>query len=208
MRTETVTIYEYDELPTEAAKEKAREWFREVSRDDTFWHESVTEDFAENLAPLLGWDIGKPRHARTGYAVYFSGFWSQGDGAQFEGDWSAQRVKSVKEARGTMNDKEFLALVARYKAFARSNPNATASVKTDGRYCHEYCTAFDFDDGRENRAGYRVEREKTFIELSRDVMRWLYRRLETEYEYQNADEQIAETIRAKGYEFTADGARA
>jgi len=46
------------------------------------------------------------------------------------------------------------------------------------------------------------------VDLFRDVMRWAYRSLEREYEYQNADEQIDENIRCNEYEFTEDGDRA
>ena len=36
-------------------------------------------------------------------------------------------------------------------------------------------------------------------------MKWIYRALEKEYEYQNADEQIGENIIANVYDFTEDG---
>lgn len=39
MRQKTITLYQIDELPTERAKEKARQWYREASAGDTFWSE-------------------------------------------------------------------------------------------------------------------------------------------------------------------------
>ena len=36
---------------------------------------------------------------------------------------------------------------------------------------------------------------------------WIYLQLQNEYEYQNSDEQVAETIEANEYEFTVDGKR-
>jgi hypothetical protein len=39
-------------------------------------------------------------------------------------------------------------------------------------------------------------------------MRWIYRQLEREYDYQNADAQVDENIRANEYEFYEDGKRA
>lgn len=40
MRTVTKTIYKYDELPTEKAKERARDWFRGVDVEYNWYEES------------------------------------------------------------------------------------------------------------------------------------------------------------------------
>lgn len=42
----------------------------------------------------------------------------------------------------------------------------------------------------------------------REFADWIYSRLEAEYEYQNADEQVDESIRINEYEFAEDGNRA
>lgn len=39
----------------------------------------------------------------------------------------------------------------------------------------------------------------------RDFNRWIFRRLQDEYEYLTSDEQVEESIRANEYEFTEDG---
>jgi len=41
----------------------------------------------------------------------------------------------------------------------------------------------------------------------RDLARWLYRRLEQEYEYRTSDEVVDETIIANDYTFTESGRR-
>jgi hypothetical protein len=71
--TET-TVYQFDELSDEA-KEKAREWYRQGNVTTRFWSECTIDD-AKEIGKLLGMDIDN---------IYFSGFWSQGDGACFEG---------------------------------------------------------------------------------------------------------------------------
>ena len=38
MRTITTTIYLYNELPTEEAKEKSRSWWYELEMEDPAWH--------------------------------------------------------------------------------------------------------------------------------------------------------------------------
>jgi hypothetical protein len=51
------------------------------------------------------------------------------------------------------------------------------------------------------------EDEDTLIELARDFMDWIYKQLEKEWDYQNSDEQVEESIRANEYEFLEDGVR-
>ena len=52
------------------------------------------------------------------------------------------------------------------------------------------------------------EAEEGIPELMRDFADWIYRQLEKEWEWQNADEQVDESIRANEYDFEIDGRRA
>lgn len=92
------TVYRLDEL-CEAAKEKARAWYREGAFDHD-WFEFVYDDF-ERICEILGVEL-KTRAVRLmgggtrqKPCVWFSGFWSQGDGACFEG-----RYRHAKGAPG------------------------------------------------------------------------------------------------------------
>lgn len=62
MRTETIAVYRFDELPTEKAKERAREYFREVISSDFSWDtESLhsIETFCVNFGvTLTDWELG------------------------------------------------------------------------------------------------------------------------------------------------------
>jgi hypothetical protein len=51
----------------------------------------------------------------------------------------------------------------------------------------------------------RDDTRDSLVELARDAMRWVYRQLEEEYEYQTANEQVDDAIRANEYEFTEAG---
>src|SRR3990167_3827578 len=88
METIEVKVYQFDEL-NEEAKEKARAWFREGNQNDSFYAESVIDD-AKQIGKLMGIDISK---------VYYSGFWSQGDGACFEGSYAYKKgsLKAIRE---------------------------------------------------------------------------------------------------------------
>jgi hypothetical protein len=62
MRTVSVTYYKYDELPTEQAKEKARDWGRRVCAEGPAWNsESLhsIETFCEAFGiKLKRWSVG------------------------------------------------------------------------------------------------------------------------------------------------------
>ena len=203
------TVFQFDEL-SERAKERAREWFRTASADDSFWHECVIDDAKECLR-LAGFTVDK---------VYFSGFWSQGDGACFVGSWYARDTQPVKAMRAhAPKDKELRRIAAEMRAIARLRPDAGMLVDHSGRYSHEHCTSFSVDcesplyqDGKrrskEQWAAIDARDaaiEERIIECSRDAMRWIYRALKREWEYQNADAQVDENIRANEYEFTEEG---
>ena len=62
----------------------------------------------------------------------------------------------------------------------------------------------------DNRDQYRDigAAESDITQLMRDFADWIYRQLEAEYEYQNSDEQVIESIRCNEYEFDEQGERA
>ena len=86
-----LTVYRFDEL-LEAGKDNARAWYREGAFDHD-WYDAVYEDF-QRIAEILGIHLGT-RTSRlmgggTGESpcIWFTGFWSQGDGAVWEGSYA------------------------------------------------------------------------------------------------------------------------
>ena len=77
-------VYDFTELP-DAAKDKARAWFRETI-DHDYWWDSVYDGF-EQICPILGITLATATvrliggGTRQKPCIWFSGFWSQGDGA-------------------------------------------------------------------------------------------------------------------------------
>ena len=193
MRTEALHIYTYEELSDEA-KAKARDWYRK--NDDNEYSEFVIDD-AKEVAALMGWEIDK---------VYYSGFWSQGDGACFEGIMRYNKG-CAKLVKAYTNDAELNRIAEAWQDLQRQNFYALrARVKQRGQYQHEMCTEFDCEDTRHNYGWLQnPEAEDDIKEIARDFMRWIYKRLEAEYEYSVSDEVVAENIIANGYEFTEDG---
>ena len=222
MRIKQTKVYQYDELSDEA-KEKARGWYRDVNCDDTYWSESVTDD-AATIAEFLGLDInqeayktigGETRHKPT---VYFSGFWSQGDGACVEGTWRASDVKVDELKEYAPQDKELHRIVDGLAEIAKEYPDGYFKVRHRGHYSHSGCTHFDielpceafdeaeYDSPEHKRLDEKIsDDEETLKELARDFMNWIYKQLEKEWDYQNSNEQVEESIRTNEYEFLKDG---
>lgn len=215
MRVIETTVYQFDEL-SDKAKERARSWYREASAGDNYLAESVIDD-AVRIGELIGVDIDTrpvPLHSgktRLDPCVYWSGFWSQGDGASFTGTYSrkADAVKAVSEYAPT--DEKLNAIVAAIDAAASAIAGEWRAVITqsDSRYSHEYTMQVDLDlqDDDETPAFKYVEQETALLDGFRAFAKWIYRQLESEYEYVNSDESVDETIRANEYEFKADGSR-
>ena len=206
----TTLVYQFDELD-EKAKERAREWYRQGNWDDSFWSECVIDD-AKEIGTHMGMDIDN---------IYFSGFWSQGDGACIEGTWRAEDVKADKLKEYAPQDKELHRIVDGLAELAKEYPEGYFKVTHRGHYSHSGFTSFDVELPCEQKEEleygspeYKAlqvklgEDKDTLIKLARDFMDWIYRILEKEWEYLNADEQVDESIRANDYEFLKDGTRA
>ena len=80
------TVYQFPEL-SDAAKDKARTWYRELGPHDDWW-DAVYEDF-ERVCEILGIRLKTTPvrlmggGTRQKPSIWFSGFWSQGDGAAY-----------------------------------------------------------------------------------------------------------------------------
>jgi hypothetical protein len=122
-------------------------------------------------------DDMKENHGIEVKEIQFSGFYSQGDGASFETDW-----------------------------FEHSEDIQLRIARISSLYCHENTMIVDsqFDNWDDNFE--KVDDiEKEFLELCRDKARYLYKILESSYNYLTSDESIIEAIEANDYEFNENG---
>lgn len=203
-------VYTIDEL-NDAAKERARDWWRDCLDDD--WYEPVIEDFCE-ICELLGVGlktIARPLiggGARAKPRVWFTGFASQGDGASFEG-WYGYAVQSAKRIREyAPADNELHAIADHLQAIQRRNfYQLQATIIHRGRYCHAH--SMEISVSRDSAIGQEMSEgiEEAIAEALRDLASWLYRVLEREFDHQTSDEVVDEMIAVNGYTFTADGRR-
>lgn len=191
--THSVKVYKFNELD-DSAKEKAREWYRQGATDYEWW--DYVYDDAKTIANIIGIDITN---------IYFSGFWSQGDGACFEGSYS-YKCGGVRELlKYAPIDTELHNIAVSLRDLQRpAFYQLSAQVSHRGHYCHEGCTDISVYDDRD---GDYVDHEThdAVVECLRDFMRWIYRRLESEYDYLMSDECVDEMIESNEYTFTEEG---
>lgn len=195
---ETITtktdVFTFSEL-SYSAKQKAMQWY--CTDTDDFWAESVIED-AKTIGALMGFDIEN---------VYYSGFWNQGDGACFTGSirYAKNCAKSVKAY--APQDKELQRIAQAWQDLQKRNfYSLHASVEHRGHYYHEMCTSFDCEDTRHNYGWLQdAAIEDEMAEIARDFMRWIYRQLESAYEYETSEEHISEMCEINEWCFTENG---
>lgn len=210
-RTVTKSVYQFDEL-SDKAKEKAREWYREASADDTWFAESVIDD-AVRMGEMLGINFNTHQvtlmnnSTRSDPCIWWSLGYVQGDYAAFDGGYSyaPDAAKKISdETNGT--EKELIRLADELERLQKlCGDTLTASI----RYHHYYGLTVDVeafaDDDNPSDLPNKVEKDTR--EVFKDFCRWIYDGLRKENEYQNADEQIDETIRLNEYDFEIDGSR-
>lgn len=201
------TVFKFDELD-DSAKEKALNYFRESACDDSYWYESIYEDCA-TIFDILGITSQRPVKLMNGETRYkpdisFSGFWSQGDGASFEGSYYFKAGCSKAIRAHAPQDSELHAIADGLTAIARRYfYSLSASLdRRSSHYSHENTISIDVESERRE---VTPEDSDSVAELMRDLMRWIYKQLESEYEYQTSDEAITETIEANEYEFDESG---
>jgi hypothetical protein len=215
MRTKTTTIFQFDEL-SDAAKEKARQWWRDGENETIGSDPYILEPY-ETAAKLIGIEL------KTHSVSLMNGelreepniWWSlhvPGSGASFEGQWNFS-ADAVKAVRAEFRDEKLNDIAVRLMAFESAQKllngrgGGGASITIGGREVHEYAMSVDVFDGE---GGDQVDAEAAdlFLEIMRDFARWIHQGISDEYDSRQEDEYVDDAIRANEYEFDEDGNRA
>lgn len=208
--TETKIAYTFPEL-SESAKHIVLQNYAENGLDPEWW-DAVYDDFA-NICELLGVDLARdtrksaPRHHTIGAPhIHFTGFWSQGGGASFEGHY-AYRKGAVKDVMNYAPVDAELHRIAKTlqtcqrKAFY----SARATITQSGRYYHSSTMSINVETRLPVSNTIFRECEDTIEHAMRDLAEWLYRCLEDEYEYLTSEEAFEVLAGANGWEFDENG---
>jgi hypothetical protein len=196
MRVVETKIYTFEELSA-TAKEVAIENHRDVNTHDGWW-EPIFEGITEE-AEQAGFHVGN---------IYFSGFWSQGDGAMFE----------YTTVGDTLLNKfvDQLDLSPLRKEWLNTLTYAESEGKHSGHYYHENCCSHrinfesNFGWGSSINVANWIDSfadqfEEFVIAEYKTLCRELYSRLNKYNDELSTDEAVADTIIANEWEFDVDG---
>ena len=207
---ETV-VYAIDEL-SDSARDAARAWYRQHCMDHA-WYDFVYDDF-ETICAILGIRLRTSPVKLVGGAtredprIYWTGFWSQADGACFEGSYSyAPGAASAIRVHAPQDAQLHAIADSLQRAQRRNFYQCHATIDHRGRYYHEYTMAISVERDSPTWQPMTDGAEDTVIDALRDLARWLYRQLESEYESQTSNDAVDEVIRINEWTFTEDGER-
>ena len=189
--TKDETIYRFtsmDDIDTDIFT-KAKEENIDINTEYSDWYDYIDEDLHRILG-LLGY---------SNIESYFSGFYSQGDGASFEADWTREKYLTKKIKDYAPKDEELHQIA---KALMQYPVGTIGSVDRTilTRYYHSNTMTAELDyETNEKYDGEILE------QCSRDLANWYYKFLEEGHDYLQSDESILETFIVNEYEFNEDG---
>lgn len=218
--------YSFEELSPEA-QEKALDTFRDINTDYASWHDPIIEGFIEDMSEEFGVDID------TG-DVFYTGFYSQGDGASFKGTVD-EREKFFKNALSLKSsefldmgdeeksdDEELVTLMGDLRNIGFDNRERLKPedfyitfTKSSSRYEHSNTMDIDlevdsFDDKEDDERDFQSFVDK----IEQESLKWargkadeLYSSLSRYYEELQEDDEVKETIIANDYRFNEDGSQ-
>lgn len=170
--------------------------YRHYNVEHIEWWDATYEYFKEQMAQC-GIDVDR---------MFFSGFWSQGDGACFEG-----RIDDMQLFLDThFKPREYTAI----RKLMEHGGTIYCKVEHSGHYYHENCTCFKIGgDSFSNcldtptttheqvvealdsvLANEMIDFEEASVAIFKGYMKKLYRDLEKEYDYLTSDAAVKEAI--------------
>ena len=195
---EEVKVYSLEDVKSnQELLKKVLEKHQDINTSFDWW-DFIYENFKENNDEYF--DIEN---------IYFSGFWSQGDGAMFEYSDISNRLRDIFI--------DGLDLSPMRKGWLKNNVSVSGKGMQRGLYYHEkscsHSIYWEVDNGDlywdrplyQWIESFANEFENFVEELYVNLCYDLYSTLEKEYTYLTSDESILDTLECNEYEFTEDG---
>jgi hypothetical protein len=215
MKTVTVDLYTYAELPTDKAKEKAREWYQEGNDNS----DELLEWFDNDLPNYGFCDIDRDN-------ITFNLNSCQGDGFSFTGSVYIEDLRKAYDEKLVGDIQELTAYPALFaahdkiKALGFDVESILLSRNRNYHYVHKYTVDVDVEFywfANENEEDVSVNEgvqvaAGAFEDAMTEVFHAVCDRFEeagyADIDYRNSEECIADAMEANDYLFTADGKRA
>lgn len=183
---------------------------RDINVEYGDWADSELEWWAEKLL-TMGYDVYEGRTNRNGKKyrainIAYSGFWSQGDGASYEGYID---IAKWIETHEPVKFRRILKLIQ-----SEAIEITQANIKrTSAHYVHERSTSvyIDWNTGDSGSKEY-LRIQEIMAQLESDIIqdhvnlnREIYSDLEKCYEGMTSDESVRDTLEANEYEMDKTG---
>jgi len=196
METKELKLYNFQELSLEVQNEII-EKNRDILTENRDWYDFTVTDFEEILENIGFYNI----------KCYFSGFYSQGDGASFEASYGYQKGCLSLVKSYAPNDKELHYLVEQIQKLQKSNfYSLSAKIeRISSRYYHSNTMIIDemYRDDNKSIVEGTID---TFRGLCRELADYLYNSLEKEYNYLTSDNAIREYLENEDNLYLENGA--
>jgi hypothetical protein len=187
IKTIQETIYSFSELP-ENLQEKV---IAEFNADFGLFDARNTIYDAGELATIIG---------INNFKVYYSGFYSQGDGACYTGVYSYNKGSLQNIKAYAPLDTELHTILQQLNRLQRKHGyKVEINIRHDCRYYHANSCNYLF-----NKDLSQAE-ERAFIAALKEFMHWIYSRLKSDYEFCTSDEYVKEYIESNDYMFRSNG---
>jgi hypothetical protein len=211
MKTIQLNLYPLSELEG-GARDKAIESYRYINVEHFDWWDYIYEGFT-GLCASIGLTV-VPK------SIYFKGFYSQGDGSMFKGDFDLPKLfnaiaeNNFKEQYDRAEiELPLLHVDRRVIRLIEDELIDITAVVTHPNRAHyvtaEISVGYDFNAERHPAISGELDKlEKWLKKLVENLNAYLYKTLQLSYEYDTADEAVSNAIEANEYWFTADGQKA
>lgn len=203
----TITLYHFEQLPVDAQKQ-AIEKLRNINVDYDFWYAYSFDHFTK-LCGLMGVRV-EPG------SIHFRGFYAQGDGSSFRAD--ADLLKLIEAVKSRAWEAMFNPFELDIKTpdvsrrllslITKNLVNVSLQINAPGRGTH-ILTSLDWNyDSPKNLPHINkafLSLENWFSQTAETLNNYLYRSLQSEYEFLTSDQSVKDTILANEYLFTSGG---
>lgn len=200
-KTITYNLCTFAEL-SKAAQDKAVQEFGESE-----WHhfDPKEDESYFTASTLLGFHVDPDD-------LHWSGFWSQGDGASFEGQWNAfKALKAVDAITAEFpKDTELHRIAAAIQELAHTlkangltemDDNFSIRRTRFTRYCHAYTMTAAYDGGWE----FGDAGDDELTTLARTFANWIYMQMELDWNARSSAKALAAYEADYGIMFCEDG---
>lgn len=210
MKTKTISLYEFDELPEEIQNKAIRQR-SDLNIGHDWW--DLEYDNFHQLAGMFGFEVDLKR-------TYFIGFYHQGQGSSFYA--TADVVKLINTLKGQQWKETFPTFNPSVKEIPSSIIRITKLIEkgfiefqSEVKHTNRESAIYTDHDTRiysDGQCMNPVNVEKA-IEMTEEIVgtiaeelnHFLFISLRDEYDYVTSRETVIETIKSNQYHFTANG---